>query len=464
MQIEELDFSGGAAVRFPGDFLWGVSEAAYAIEGCEGGRGECIWDGFAAPSGQAGAGRGCDHVNRFEEDLDLAERLGASAYHFSVSWPRVFPSGKGKLNREGVVFYEKLLDGLEDRAIMPVATLYYRDLPLELYRRGGWLNPDMVFYFGDYVLKCMELFEGRVQMVLPVHDPWSEAFYGYYTGAYAPGVRDPESAWRVFHHLLRASAHAAELIRESGAEEVKIGLNVRHVPVYRGGEDAPGFDHSRAQTMYDAFLNRSVLDPVFRGEYPPEVLERFDAYLPDGAPGEMKELRWTPDFVGLNYDTCCRVKATGGAGPLTLEELPGWGEKTAAGVEIHPEGLRESVLRLHRDYGVESIYITENGGAFEDEASGEKGERRGEVKQDPGRISFLIRHLHALSDALYDGAPVKGYFHWSLLDGFQWNYGFEAKTGLVHVDVNGSCRRTPRASFELFKRVIEENAAPGWGE
>ncbi len=451
--LEDLMIKDTRTARFPAGFLWGAATAALCVEGACGGavRGETIWDAFLEGQGEARPGpeRGCDHAHRVEEDIELMRRLGAGAYRFSIAWARVFPDGKGRADPRGVAFYDALLDALARAGIRPFPTLYYWDLPQALARRRGWIDRDTAAYFADFAAFCAERFGDRVSSFTTLNDPWSAAMRGYGDGSHAPGVRG--HAREALHHLLLAHGRAAAVIRELAGEKAQIGIAVTVTPVHAA---RPGAPHADAAVLYDAFLNRAALDPLFLGSYPAEA----DAILgPGPSPvieGDHALIAAPLDFIGLNYYTCRRVLAAPGARPLPLKVLPPpAAARTMLGDEIYPAGLREALDRLVAGYGVKKVFITENGIPCAD-ARDERGAIR-----DQARIEFLKAHLRELAAAVNDKAPVEGYFAWSLLDGFNWtNAG--ARCGLVHVDHDAGLARTPKDSFAFLAQVIDAGAVP----
>ncbi len=439
--------------RFPAGFLWGTATAALCVEGARGdaARGETIWDAFLAEGEgrRAGPERGCDHVHRMEEDIELMRRLGAGAYRFSIAWTRVFPEGRGRADPRGVACYEALLDALARAGIRPFPTLYYWDLPQALARRGGWADRDTASYFADFAAFCAERFGDRVSSFTTLNDPWSAAMRGYGDGSHAPGVRG--HARQALHHLLLAHGHAAAAIREIAGEDSRVGIAVTVTPVAAA---RPGAPHAAAAALYDAYLNRLVLDPLLLGCYPPETDAIFGPGPSPAAEGDAGLIAAPLDFVGLNYYTRRRVLAAPGARPIPVKVVPPpAAARTMLGDEIYPAGLREALDRLAAGYGVKKIFITENGIPCED-AKDDAGAVR-----DPARVEFLKAHLRVLAAAAGDKAPVEGFFAWSLLDGFQWtNAG--ARCGLVHVDFDAALARTPKDSFAFLAQVIDAGAVP----
>jgi beta-glucosidase len=425
--------------RFPPGFLWGAATAAYQIEGAwnEGGKGESIWDAFCRIPGVIEDGQtgevACDHYHRADEDLDLLVSLGASAYRFSVAWSRVLPQGTGRLNEQGLAFYDRLVDGLLERGIRPFVTLYHWDLPQVLQERGGWLSDDIPGWFAEFAHAIASRIGDRVHDWVTLNEPQVTAFAGYQWGVHPPGVRDTASALKVAHHLLLAHRAGADALRAASADSsVGIALNLSPAhPATDSSEDAA------AARLADGFNNRWFLDPLHGRGYPQDVVERYGSIAPpplDGYDGGL-------DFVGINYYMRQIVKASADA-QLGYDVLPPGGPLTEMGWEVYPDGLREILQRVDRDYRPRAIYVTESGAAFPDEPHGD----------DPARVDYLRDHFSAAADALEDGVPLRGYFVWSLLDNFEWHFGFTKRFGLVYVDYE-SQRRTVKASGSFYRSV-----------
>jgi beta-glucosidase len=446
-----------AGLRFPADFWWGASTAAYQIEGAvaEDGRVPSIWDTFAAVPGRiAGGDTGavaCDHYHRYRDDVRLMAELGLRAYRFSVSWPRILGS------RRGLDFYDRLVDDLLAADIRPVATRYHWDLPQEIEDAGGWADRSVADRFAGYAAAVAHRLGDRVRLWNTVNEPWCSAFLGYGAGVHAPGRTDPASALAAAHHLLLAHGRAAEVLRAAcpGAQ-VSLALNAGAVRPYTGSEA----DHDAARRI-DGLLNRLFFDPVLRGEYPADVLADT-AWLTDWsfvADGDLAIISEPVDALCVNYYQPDLVGA--GAGPhrpyptggtVTFHAPPG--PVTAMGWAIDPSGLREMLLRITRDYGPIPLYVTENGAACADRVTAD-----GRVP-DPDRIDYLQGHLAAAHQALAAGADLRGYFVWSLLDNFEWAYGYGKRFGLVHVDYRTQAR-TPKQSALWYRDVIAAGGIAG---
>jgi beta-glucosidase len=425
--------------RFPGGFAWGTATAAYQIEGAwnEDGKGESIWDVFCRIPGVIEDGRSgevaCDHYHRLDEDLDLLTALGARAYRFSVAWSRVLPNGTGRLNEPGLAFYDRLVDGLLARGIRPFVTLYHWDLPHVLQQRGGWVTDDVAGWFGEYAQIVASRLGDRVHDWMTLNEPQVTAFAGHQWGIHPPGIRDAATAVKVSHHLLLAHRAGAEAIRAaSSGASVGIALNLSPAdPATESPEDAA------AAELADGFLNRWFLDPLYGRGYPQDVVERYGAIAPpplDAYDGRL-------DFLGVNYYTR-QVVTSSSRAQLGYDVLPPSGQLTEMGWEVHPDGLRRILERVHRDYDPGAVYVTESGAAFPDEPGGD----------DLDRVDYLRDHFSAAADALEAGVPLQGYFVWSLLDNFEWHNGFTKRFGLVYVDCETQ-RRTVKASGRFYRSV-----------
>jgi len=435
-------------VIFPDDFLWGVASSSYQTEGAwnEDGRGESIWDRFLHTPGTSKNGDtgdiACDHYHRYKEDVALIDELGTQAYRTSISWPRVIPKGKGDVNRAGLEFYSRLVDELLETGIEPWICLYHWDLPQALQDEGGWANRDIVQYFADYAgLMARELGD-RVKRWLILNEPRCIAWLGHFYGIHAPGIKNPELALKVSHHLLLTQGKAIQTLRDID-QGFQIGtivdLNAIH-PISDESKDR------EATGKLDDLLNRWFLDPVFKGEYPP--LAEEVGIKPNQE--DMDLIRQPLDYLGVNYYTRF-FAAHDPSNPLTRAKVIN--KKTPVtdmGWEIYPNGLYEILTRLRKEYDDPVLYVTENGAAFEDMAI-----KDGEV-QDDDRIAFLRDHVATAYRAIKDGVKLKGYFVWSIMDNFEWAEGYTKRFGLIHVDYQ-TLKRTPKKSAYWYKQLIADN-------
>ncbi|MFI0861146.1 GH1 family beta-glucosidase [Streptomyces smyrnaeus] len=443
---------------FPDGFLWGVSTSAFQIEGAsaEDGRGPCAWDAFTRRSGRikdgSDAAVATDHYHRWPEDVALLRELGVDAYRFSLSWPRVLPSGGGQLNRAGLDFYDRLVDTLCEAGIQPVPTLFHWDTPLALEERGGWLRRETAHLFADYADIVAARLGDRVARWITLNEPAELTLLGYGLGVHAPGERLLFDALPAAHHQLLGHGLAVRALRANGAGS--IGIANSHGPV-RPLSDSPA--DTGAADFYDTLTNHLFADPLLLGRYPDQGLAEL---LPGPVEDDLEVIGEPLDWYGINYYRPTLVGAGGEGGefagvdipaevPFTLHETPGR-ERTGSGWAVVPEGLTETLRTLGERYGdrLPPVLITENGCAYPDRT------------HDSRRIDFLDAHLRALHTALAEGADVRGYFVWSLLDNFEWAEGYTQRFGLVHVDY-ATLERTPKDSFHWLRRALAARRAAG---
>ncbi len=433
--------SAGLRRRFPAGFAWGVATSSYQIEGAarEDGRADSIWDEFCRRPGAIRDGSngdvGCDHYHHLDADLDLIGALGIGAYRFSISWPRVQPQGRGAWNEPGFAFYERLVAGLVRRGIAVHITLYHWDLPLALQAQGGWHNRATVLAFVDYAVEVARRFGARAASISTHNEPWVTAMLGHEYGVHAPGIRDRGIAIQVSHHLLLSHGLALQAMRAAGCR-APLGIVLNLSPIHAASDSAE--DQARAR-LEDGMIVRWYMDPLLRGGYPADVLAHLGADAPAIADGDLDRIRQPLDFLGVNYYT----RAIAQEGERRAE--PGR-PVTDMGWEVYPPGLTELLVRLHTDYALPPVYITENGAAYPDLV--EEGRIR-----DTQRLEFLRAHIAALADALDAGVRVDGYFVWSLLDNFEWAEGFAKRFGIVRVDYDTG-RRTPKDSALWYRDFL----------
>ena len=441
--------------EFPADFLWGAATSAYQVEGSPlaDGAGPSIWHRFAHTAGLTANGDtgdvACDHYRRYAEDVRLMRELGLNAYRFSVSWSRVYPEGTGAVNPRGVAFYDRLVDALLEAHIQPCVTLYHWDLPAALDDRGGWLNPDVAHWFADYAGTVVRALGDRVPLWSTLNEPWVVMDGGYHFGALAPGHRNLFEAPRVSHNLLRAHGQGVLAARAAGARQV--GLVVNLEPKYPASEEPADLEAARRA---DAYMNRQYLDPVFRGEYPPELIEMFGGAWPRLRAADFDVIRTPIDFLGINYYTRGVMRDAPGAPPLRADRVPQRQHLTTeTGWEVFPEALDAVLAWVHARYGGIPLYITENGAAFYDAPHAIDG-----AVEDPLRVAYYRWHLRAVRQAMARGIPVRGYFAWSLLDNFEWSLGYAKRFGIVHVNFDTQ-ERTPKSSAHFYRDVIRTRGA-----
>ncbi len=433
-----------ARSAFPADFVWGVATSSFQIEGAafEGGKGESIWDRFCrVPGAIADASNGdiaCDHVHRLEQDLDLIASLGVNAYRFSVSWPRVQPTGSGAWNEEGLAFYERLVDGLLARGIQPFLTLNHWDLPQALQDAGGWEARATVYHFVEYARHIAARMGDRVKSIATHNEPWVIAILGHESGIFAPGIKSRQSAIQVCHHLLLSHGLALRALRADGCKS-QLGIVLNLAPMHSATESAEDLAKTRIE---DGRLLRWFIDPMMLGRYPEDVVAHLGEDAPVMEPGDLAAIAAPLDFLGVNYYSRSVVSA---AAPFDVHTsgLP----ITEMGWEVYPQGLTELLVRLHNDYPLPPMYITENGGAFPDPLVA------GQV-HDADRTQYLIDHIDAMQQAMKQGVRMAGYMVWSLMDNFEWASGYAKRFGIVHVDY-ATQQRTLKDSARWYREFLQ---------
>jgi beta-glucosidase len=447
-----------ARAVFPKDFVWGSATSSYQIEGAvdEGGRGESIWDRFAKTGshiedGSSGA-VACDHYHRWRDDVRLMQELGHRAYRFSVAWPRIFPNGRRPLSERGVDFYARLVDGLLEAGIAPYATLYHWDLPQAMQDEGGWASRATAEAFAEYADVVSRSLGDRVKHWITHNEPWCASMVSYEKGHHAPGLRDGRAALAASHHLLLSHGLAVETIRgNSAGSEVGITLNLSPVaPASGDAADAEACRH------YDGYMNRWFLDPLFRGEYPADMVRDYVAkeYLPrEGLtfvrPHDLRTIAVPTDFLGINYYSRSIVRK--GRVPIEPVVVVPESPRTEMGWEVYPEGMFETLMRVHLEYHPRKIYVTENGASYSDGP-----DAKGRV-DDARRVTFMRDHLRAAHRCIASGVPLHGYFAWSLLDNYEWQHGYTQRFGVVWVDFVTQ-KRISKDSALWYRSVIADNA------
>jgi len=438
--------------------MWGVSTSAFQIEGAldADGRGPSIWDDFFGESGDTGA-VAVDHYRRWPQDVQLLAQLNVNAYRFSLAWPRLFPDGRRREQR-GFDHYDRLIDALLERGIEPVVTLYHWDLPQALEDDGGWRDRDTAARFADFATDCYSAFGDRVKWWLTVNEPWIVGLLGYLHGLHAPGYRDDVfGEVTVFHHLLLAHGLAVAAYRAIG--DGRIGAAPNLAPHYPASDDPADVAASHAS---DGYVNRWFLDALFRGTYPDDMRERYEAIvgpLDFVRDGDLATISEPTDYLGVNYYAPRVIQAVPGDTPWpwrvvvpegirTTGGFTGGVAHTEAGTPVVPAAFTDLLVRIRDDYGEIPILITENGAVFS------------EPVHDARRIEFVHDHLEAVHDAIEQGVPVLGYCHWSFLDNFEWALGYAQRFGLVHVEYE-TLARTIKDSGRWYARVAAANALPG---
>ncbi|MET7401629.1 GH1 family beta-glucosidase [Dactylosporangium sp. NPDC005572] len=443
-------------MRFPDGFLWGAATAAYQIEGAvtEDGRGPSIWDTFSHTPGAVLRGDtgdvACDHYHRWREDLDLLGELGVGAYRLSVAWPRVVPAGAGPVNPAGLDFYERLVDGLLERGITPMLTLYHWDLPQALQNAGGWANRDTAAHFADYAAVVHRRLGDRVPYWLTLNEPYCSAVVGHLDGRHAPGVRDERTAVTAVHHLLLAHGKAVAALRAGGVTG-KVGITCNLTSVHPASGDPADVAAARRLDLHE---NRMYLDPLFRAAYPDDASAHYAAVTDFGfvRDGDLDLIAAPLDFFGINYYERHHVRADPADPSRGWQRVPP-ARPTVTGIGVHPEGLSEILERVSAEYTPLPLVVTETGLALHDYAGPD-----GEIADDE-RIAFFEGHLRAVHGALSRGVPLLGFFPWSFLDNFEWASGYGVRYGLYYVDYPTQ-RRTPKRSARWYASVIRANGLP----
>lgn len=439
-------------ILFPKDFIWGTATASYQIEGAynEDGKGESIWDRFSHTPGKIfnrdTGDTACDHYHRYEEDIEIMKYLGIQSYRYSISWPRIFPDGKGKINQKGLDFYLRLTDKLLENGISPAVTLYHWDLPQKLQDIGGWTNRSVTDYFAEYSELVFKSLGDMVDIWFTHNEPWCAAFLGNMRGWHAPGIMDLETALKVSHNLLLSHGKALKLYRSMNLKG-KIGIALNLNPKYPASQDAEDIN---AAKLDDGILNRWMLDPLYKAIYPQDVVAHYESQgiNMEFTQRDLDIISQPMDFLAINYYTSDFIKHDPAKRIESLDKMLENIEKTAMNWIVYPEGLFDILIRLHNDYGKPDIIVSENGAAYMDTLT-----EQGKI-HDERRINYLNIHLQQVHRAIEHGVNLKGYYLWSLLDNFEWNHGYSKKFGIVHVDLNTQ-KRTIKDSGYWYKNVIE---------
>lgn len=466
-----------SGLEFPADFWFGSATASYQVEGAanEDGRGRSIWDTFSHTPGRVLNGDtgdvADDHYHRLDADLDLMKSLGLEAYRFSIAWPRIQPSGRGEANEKGLAFYERLVDGLIARGIRPIATLYHWDLPQSLEDEGGWTNRATAYAFADYARIVGERLGDRVAIWTTLNEPWCAAYLGYSSGEHAPGHRNGREALTAVHHLNLAHGLAIAALRDvvPGDPQFSVTLNLQ---VNR----PEGETGAQAVHKADVIANRVFLDPMLNGRYP-DAIRDFTRDITDWSfveDGDLELIRQPLHVLGVNYYNTGRVRmrdgepaptpddATEGGGTVApgandVEFLPQPGPYTEMGWNIEPAGLEDLLVSLHEEFPQLPLMVTENGAAFDDELVTDAAEQR--AVHDVDRVDFLRRHFAAAHRAMQRGVDLRGYQVWSLMDNFEWAFGYTKRFGIVHVDYKTQ-ERTPKDSALWYAQLIASRRIP----
>jgi beta-glucosidase len=454
-----------ATRSFPQGFVWGSATSCFQIEGAahEDGKSESIWDRFSKADGGANikdrsnGDVACDHYHRWREDLDLMKDLGHKAYRFSVAWPRILPGGRGKVNDRGLDFYSRLVDGLLERGIAPYVTLYHWDLPQVLEDEGGWRNRATADAFVELADVVSRRLGDRVRHWITHNEPWCSSWVSHQKGVHAPGLKDWGASLTAAHHILYSHGLAVPVIRRN-VRDAEVGITLNLSPAVPASRSAEDYASAR---YWDGFMNRWFLDPVYRAEYPADMVTEYGSLgqLPRDwssivKAGDLRTIAAHTDFLGVNYynrfvGRSDRIPEDQNA-PRTVFMAPK-SDWTDIGWEVHAPGLFDVLMRVHLDYRPSKIFITENGAAYSDGP-----DAKGNVA-DTRRVKYLRDHLVHMQRAVEAGAPVAGYFAWSLMDNFEWDHGYTQRFGMVWVDYETQ-KRIPKESAFFYRKVIEENA------
>jgi beta-glucosidase len=438
-------------LQFPDGFLWGVATSAYQIEGEgeAGSRAPSIWHTFSHTPGKTKNGEtgdvACDHYHRWPEDVALMKELGIQAYRFSVSWPRILPEGKGRVNQKGLDFYGRLVDALLEAGITPMVTLYHWELPQPLQDAGGWPHRATMDAFVELADVTSRAWGDRVKEWITHNEPWCTSFLSHQLGVHAPGWRDWGAAFRAAHHVLVSHGRAAQQIR-TNVPDAEVGIAINFEPA-SPADDSP--EAYRAAQLWDGYFFRWFVDPLHGRYYPADMVNYYtqQGHLPNGLDfvhdGDMETIATPLDFFGVNYYT--RHLSPAGETPDNLQFVRNPGaEYTMMNWEVHPDSFYKLLNRLYFEYGMKKILITENGCSYPD------------APHDPKRIDYLRGHLTAVHRAIQNGVPIAGYMQWSFMDNYEWAEGYAQRFGIVHVDYETQTR-TPKDSAYWYRDVIAAN-------
>lgn len=444
-----------ATIRFPEGFLWGTASASYQIEGAwnEDGKGESIWDRFCHTPGKIKnhdtGDVACDFYHRYPEDIALMAEMGLNAARISLSWPRIIPEGYGKVNQKGIDFYNRVIDELLHHGLRPFVTLYHWDLPQTLEDAGGWPKRELAEYYRDYAELVAQSFGDRVKHWIVFNEPWVFTVLGYLLGIHAPGRSEPTQALRATHVVNLAQGMAVRALREHGRPEA-VGTAFSMQPCYPKS-DTP--EDRAATERFSRFLNFWFLEPVMNGRYPEVFLNGSNEDLLEIRPGDMEIARAPLDFIGINLYTRAFVAHDPNEPRLGARQVPAdeGTELTDFKWEVYPPALSRMILDVTREFGRLPIYVTENGCSY-----GEEPGADGKV-HDQRRISFLRRYITEMGRAIEQGADVRGYFHWTFTDNFEWAEGFSQRFGLVYCDFNTQ-KRIVKDSGNWYAALARSNA------
>jgi beta-glucosidase len=444
---------GNSFPQFPKDFYFGSATAAYQVEGGwdADGKGPSTWDVFVRKVGKIKNGDtgdiACNTYHDFQTDINIMAKLEMNAYRFSVAWSRVIPQGKGATNPKGLDYYNRLVDALLEKEITPFITLFHWDMPQTLFEQyGGFAGRETASYFADYVEVVVQSLGDRVKHWITLNEPWEHAFFGYFVGEHAPGLRNPWKYFNVAHHELLGHGLAVQRIREL-ATDSEVGITLSQFPIYPHEETD---QHRDAAHFADQFMNRFYLDGIYRGQYPEELLKRLWLFRPNIQSGDMEIISSKTNFLGVNYYTRQYARYV-----WYLPFFKAWVDREpppgishpVLGSQAYPHGMGELLKRYREEYGGPVIYITENGTGDQDVLIDE------ERVKDNHRIKYLQHYLAELEKAIAAGSDVRGYFMWTMIDNFEWNGGFSHRMGFVRVD-HKTQKRTIKDSAYWYRKMI----------
>jgi len=440
-------------LKFPEGFVWGAITAAYQIEGAwnEDGKGPSIWDTFVRQPGRIEraetADVSVDHYHRYPEDITLMQKLGLQAYCFSISWARLLPEGTGKVNQAGLDFYDRLVDGLLAKNILPFVMLYHWDLPQALQDKGGWSERFIIDAYCEYARHVARRLGDRIPAWVTHNEPMVISLGGHFTGELAPGIQDPGVALRVAHNLLVSHGQAVQVLRAELPKKAQVGIILNITPTYPASDIEAD---RQAARRYDGIANRMFLDPIFKGAYPADMFELFGPIFPEVHSGDLQTIAAPLDFVGLNYYMRAVMRHDPDVPILQASQVYPPESEYSQMWEIYPPGMYDMLTRIQADYAPKVVYITENGVCVPDGLDFD-----GRVR-DERRLRYLRDHLAQVRRAIQAGVPLKGYFHWTLMDNFEWAFGYRMRFGLVYVDFNTQAR-TIKDSGRWYRNVIQDN-------
>ncbi|SDC24110.1 broad-specificity cellobiase [Pelagirhabdus alkalitolerans] len=441
-------------MKFDSGFTFGTSTSSYQIEGAvsQDGRTPSIWDTFSRIPGKVmNADNGdvaCDHYNRYKEDVQYIKELGVEKYRFSIAWPRIFPR-EGEYNPLGMDFYKRLIKELIENDIKPVVTLYHWDMPQWAYDKGGWLNRESIQWFLDYAQVVIDELDADVDSWITHNEPWCAAFLGYQTGVHAPGHADVEESLIAAHHMLVSHGEVVRYLKNKKQSDTPIGITLNLSPIETVSND---YNDLIALTNADGYQNRWFLDPIFKGDYPSDVINLFSTFVNDFSfiqQGDLDIASTPTDFLGINYYSRGLVEFSS-KDPFLYKAGFSDYEKTGMGWDISPEAFKDLIYRLREDYTTLPIVITENGAAYPDEFE------HGEI-HDVKRVDYIKKHLKAVAELNTKGMNISGYFVWSLFDNFEWAFGYDKRFGIIHVDFKTQ-KRTLKESAKFYKDVVKSRS------